>query len=92
MKNAPTIITDGNSTYINSTGHENLATVGTGDVLAGIISGLYSQTGIALQSAISGVYLHGYCGDILYEKTGGSSTIASDLLGEIGPAKLRFTN
>lgn len=92
LKNAPTISTDGKSTFINSTGHENLATVGTGDVLAGIVSSLYSQTGNVLESAISGVYLHGFCGDILYEKTGGSSTIASDLLDVIGSAKTKLTN
>ena len=92
LKNAPTIISDGKSSFINSTGHENLATVGTGDVLAGIVSSLYSQSGNALESAISGVYLHGYCGDILYEKTGGSSTIASDLLDVIGSAKSKLTN
>ena len=87
LKNAPTVITDGNGFYINSTGHENLGTVGTGDVLSGIISSLYSQSGNALESSIAGSYLHGFCGDILYEQTGDSSTIASDLIPLISKAK-----
>ncbi|MCB0722074.1 MAG: NAD(P)H-hydrate dehydratase [Ignavibacteriae bacterium] len=87
LKNAPTVITDGKGFYINSTGHENLGTVGTGDVLSGIISSLYSQSGNVLESAIAGSYLHGFCGDILYEQTGDSSTIASDLIPLISKAK-----
>lgn len=44
LKNSPTIITNGDEFYINSTGRENLATVGTGDVLTGIIAGIFSQS------------------------------------------------
>ena len=80
LKNSPTIITDGDGFYINSTGKENLATAGTGDVLSGIISGLYSTSKNILSSAIAGVYIHGKCGDRLYRKDGSSSTIAGDLI------------
>jgi ADP-dependent NAD(P)H-hydrate dehydratase / NAD(P)H-hydrate epimerase len=87
LKNSPTIITDGKYFYINPTGRENLATVGSGDVLAGIISGFYSQTDDAMMSAVAGVYLHGLCGDILYDLNGNSSTLASDLINVIVKAK-----
>ena len=82
-----TVITDGKEFFINPTGRENLATVGSGDVLAGIIGSLYAQTKNALNSAISGVYLHGLCGDMLYKETGSSSTLASELIGKISKAK-----
>lgn len=95
LKNSPTVITDGDGFYVNSTGRENLATAGTGDVLSGIIAGVYSQTIDALNSAIAGVYIHGMCGDRLYDKYGGNSTIAGDLLKEIPIVKnelRRFEN
>ncbi|MCE1165280.1 MAG: NAD(P)H-hydrate dehydratase [Bacteroidetes bacterium] len=87
LKNSPTVITDGEYFYINSTGRENLATVGSGDVLSGIIASVYSQTGGAMQSAVSGVYLHGYCGDRLFREFGSSGTIATDLIDIIPGAK-----
>ena len=87
LKNAPSIITGGEKLFINSTGHQNLGTIGTGDVLAGIISSFYAQGSNAMQSSIAGVYMHGFCGDVLYEQTGDSSTIASDLIPLIPKVK-----
>jgi NAD(P)H-hydrate epimerase len=87
LKNSPTIISDQKSFYINSTGRENLATAGCGDVLSGIIAGLYSQTKNPTGSAVSGVYIHGLCGDRLYDRSGSDSTIAGDLIGEIAMVK-----
>lgn len=83
LKNSPSIITNGKEFYINSTGKENLATAGTGDVLAGIISGIYSQNKNAVESAIAGVYIHGKCGDNLYKSNASGSMIAGDLIPEI---------
>ncbi|MBL7129213.1 MAG: NAD(P)H-hydrate dehydratase [Ignavibacteria bacterium] len=83
LKNSPTIITDGEYFYINSTGRENLATIGSGDVLSGIIASAYSQTLDAMNSTVYGMYIHGRCGDILFDETGDSTTIASDLIDEI---------
>jgi len=87
LKNSPTIITDGKCFYINSCGQENLATIGSGDVLSGIIASLFAQSGDVLGSSISGVYLHSYCGDKLYDKFGDSGTIAGDLIEQIPEAK-----
>ncbi|MEP7146010.1 MAG: NAD(P)H-hydrate dehydratase [bacterium] len=87
LKNSPTMITDGNKFYINTTGKENLATAGSGDVLSGIIASLYSQTNNILESALAGVYIHGMCGDNLYRDNGPDSTIAGDLINEIAEVK-----
>lgn len=92
LKNSPTIITQGEKIYINSTGGENLATVGTGDVLAGIISGIFSQYKDFLKSSIVGNYIHGLCGDILKEKKIGNSTLAGDLLNIIPEAIYKIQN
>lgn len=92
LKNSPTVITDGEKFYINPTGRENLATVGSGDVLAGIIASIYAQSKDAVQAALAGVYLHGLCGDLLYDNKNSSSTIASDLIGKISKAKKEIIN
>lgn len=87
LKNSPTIVTDGSSFCINSAGKENLATAGTGDVLSGIIASELSRTKNTFEAAIAGVYIHGMCGDKLFETTGPESTIAGDLINEIAWAK-----
>lgn len=87
LKNSPTIITDGNGFHINSTGRENLATVGSGDVLSGVIAGILAQNKNPLLSSLAGVFIHGRCGDILYEKTGSSSTVSSELITELQNVK-----
>ncbi|MCX6157820.1 MAG: NAD(P)H-hydrate dehydratase [Ignavibacteriota bacterium] len=87
LKNSPTVVTNGNGFYINSCGHENLATIGSGDVLSGIIASLLGQSGDVFNSSISGVFLHSFCGDKLYDKLGNSGTIAGDLIKLIPEAK-----
>lgn len=87
LKNAPTVITNGTGFYINSCGRENLATIGSGDVLSGIVASLLAQSGDVFNSSISGVYLHSMCGDKLYDKFGSSGTIAGDLIEQIPVVK-----
>lgn len=60
-----------------------LATAGTGDVLAGIISAFLAQGMGPLQSASLGVYIHGFAGEMVSEELGEAGAIASDLLPEI---------
>jgi NAD(P)H-hydrate epimerase len=81
LKGAPTItaIPEGKA-FINSTGNPGMATVGSGDVLTGIISGLWSQGMNADDAAICGVFLHGLSGDLAKTKLGERSLTASSLL------------
>lgn len=65
LKGFRTIITDGENFYINTTGGAELATGGTGDVLAGVIGGLLAQGYSPLHSAVSGVFIHGLAGEIV---------------------------
>lgn len=65
-------------TYINTIQSSNLATAGSGDVLAGICAGLTARgIDIKLSGAI-GSYIHGCCG-----VKAGNGAIASDLINEI---------
>ena len=82
-KNAPTLISDGNYGYINSSGNPGLATAGTGDVLSGMIASFISQGYNLIESTVVSVYIHGYAADIISKKTSERGMIASDLLIEI---------
>lgn len=88
MKGSPTYIIDGESIYTNSTGNAALATAGSGDVLAGMLTSLLAQSYKAVDAALLGVYLHGLTADIALPQTGYQSFIASDIINTIGKAYL----
>ncbi len=84
LKGARTLIVspDGH-VYINPTGNPGMATAGSGDVLTGIIAGLISQSVIPLEAAKTGVFLHGFAGDMVAAEKGEFGTIAGDILEAI---------
>src|SRR5690606_2270859 len=87
LKGAHTSIStpDGRLFY-NTTGNNGMATAGSGDVLAGIITGLIAQGYSSLKAAIIGVYLHGLAGDFAAEEHSKQAMTASDILNAIGKA------
>lgn len=81
LKGAPTATaTTGGEVFLNPTGNPGMATVGSGDVLSGIIAGLWAQGMEATGAAFSGVYLHGLAGDLAGSKYGERSLVAQDLI------------
>ena len=68
---------------INLSGNSSMAKAGSGDVLAGIISGLLVQTGKCYQAAVLGTYIHGRCGDVTRREKGSYSVMARDLIDSI---------
>jgi len=66
--------------------NDGLATAGTGDVLAGLITGLRAQGLPAYDAAVIGGYVHGLAGELYNESQHPRSLIASDLLSMIGQA------
>ena len=80
LKGAPSVTAseDGN-VYINSTGNPGMASAGMGDVLAGLIGGLWAQGMKRTEAAYVGVYLHGRAGDLAKNKYGEKSLLAMDV-------------
>ena len=80
LKDAYTIITDGDAYWINTTGCPALATAGSGDVLTGMLTALRTRGYGALQAAILGVYQHGQKGEEVAHRIGEEALIARDLV------------
>jgi len=80
LKGHGTVITDGTSCYRNPTGNPGMATGGSGDVLAGIITALAGQGIPALEAAACGAWLHGAAGDICAGEIGQYGMLPSDML------------
>lgn len=80
LKGAPTVTASENGKiFINSTGNPGMATAGTGDVLSGIIGGLWGQGMERTGAAYAGVFVHGRAGDRAKETFGEKSMLAMDI-------------
>jgi ADP-dependent NAD(P)H-hydrate dehydratase / NAD(P)H-hydrate epimerase len=82
LKGAGTVVDDGTTTTINTTGNPLLATAGTGDVLAGMIGALLAQGYPTADAARVGVALHGAAADEM-RKRGVKRAVASDIISEL---------
>jgi NAD(P)H-hydrate epimerase len=86
LKDTRTLIGHGKvSFYLNTSGHNAMAKGGSGDVLAGVITGLIAPHDSlnAYAAASFGVYLHGLGGDKAKEKLGSNSVLARDIITSI---------
>ncbi len=83
LKGARTVVCDGtigdDYCTINATGGPELATGGSGDVLAGVIGALLAQGVPAAYAARAGVFVHGRAGDRLAALHGARGVVSSDL-------------
>ncbi|MEM1339565.1 MAG: NAD(P)H-hydrate dehydratase [Bacteroidota bacterium] len=86
IKGAHTITIYQDKGYVNTTGNPGMATAGSGDVLAGMVTALVAQGYSSLSASIFGVYLHGLAGDLAANKVGYESLTASILVQYIAVA------
>ncbi len=70
--------------FLNLAGNPAMAKAGSGDVLAGVITGLAAQGMNAYESASLGVFLHACGGDEARAAKGNYSVLARDLIDGIG--------
>ena len=88
LKGRGTVITDGETTYINPTGNPGMAVGGSGDVLSGIITALLGQGISPLEAAACGAWLHGVAGDICAAQIGQYGMLPTDMV-EVLPRLLK---
>ena len=70
----------GRRTFLNLAGNSAMAKAGSGDVLAGTITGLLAQGTEVFEAASLGVFLHACGGDAAREMKGTYSVLAGDLI------------
>lgn len=83
LKDARTLVIQGEKCYINLSGNSGMATAGSGDVLTGIILGLLAQQVSPYIAASLGVYIHGLAGDVAARRQGAYSMTARDIVNAI---------
>ena len=67
--------------WVNTTGNPGMATGGTGDILTGMVAGMIAQHSTeAFAAVLAAVHLHGLAGDVMRERVGEHSLVATDLL------------
>lgn len=84
LKDSRTVITNQyGDVYINTTGNSSMAKGGTGDCLAGVISGLLSQGVNAYSSAVLGCYINGKAAEYASSNLSNYGVMARDILNSI---------
>lgn len=90
VKGHHTVVISNKGIYFNTTGNNGMATAGSGDVLAGIITSLCAQGYDAGEAALIGVYMHGYAGDIAAGNMSMHSMIATDIIDALSHVFLKY--
>ena len=83
LKGHRTVITDGETIYINHTGNPGMAVGGSGDMLAGIIVSLLGQGIDPLKAAACAAWLHGAAGDLCADEIGQYGMIPGDMVAAL---------
>lgn len=87
-KGRNTVITDGETLYRNATGNPGMATGGSGDVLAGVVTSLLGQHIAPLEAAAAAAWLHGRAGDLVAAERGEYGLTPGDMV-EVLPHLLK---
>ncbi len=82
LKGHETVVSDGAMTKVIRARTAALATMGTGDVLSGIVAGFAARGNEMFDAAVAGAYAHAAIGDRLYGLKG-YHLLASDIVEQI---------
>ena len=95
LKGAGTLVYASDTCWKNTTGSCALAKGGSGDVLTGLIAGLWAQGSTDLagaeKAALCGVYLHGLAGEIAAKMQTDYGVLAREVAGAIPAAIKQLT-
>ncbi|HNR93106.1 MAG TPA: NAD(P)H-hydrate dehydratase [Kiritimatiellia bacterium] len=92
LKGAGTLIADpAGELFINLNGNPGMATGGSGDVLAGILTGLLAQGIRPLDAAKAAVWIHGKSGDAAALRRTQTALSAADIINNIPSTFRRLT-
>ncbi|MBO5354559.1 MAG: NAD(P)H-hydrate dehydratase [Clostridia bacterium] len=80
MKDARTVISNGEKLFLNPYGNSGMATGGSGDVLAGVIASFTAQGAAPIDAARLGVLAHALAGDAAADTYGNRGMIAGDII------------
>ena len=83
LKSSSTIITDGDTTFINSTGCSGMAKGGSGDLLSGIIAGLSTRDIEYVNCVSASCFLFGLAGEKAKKSLNDYCMTVSDIIKEI---------
>lgn len=85
LKDARTcIFSPGEHPFVNLSGNAAMAKAGSGDVLAGVITGFLAQKMSCFEASVLGVFIHGLAGDEAKKEKGSYSVLARDLAEKLG--------
>jgi len=83
------VVEPGGEVWVNTTGNPGMSTGGTGDILTGMVAGMIAQyPKDVLMAVCAAVHLHGLAGDVMRERVGEHSLVATDLLAGLPEAFL----
>lgn len=84
LKSSVSIITDGQNTYLNTTGTPAMAKAGSGDVLSGLLAGLAARNDDLIFVSAVASYIFGRCGEyVVREQQNEYTALASDLISAL---------
>ncbi|MDD5627578.1 MAG: NAD(P)H-hydrate dehydratase [Elusimicrobia bacterium] len=91
LKGRGTLVSSGSRTAVNPTGCPGLAKGGTGDVLTGLVAGLWAQMlasgrgrgDLAFWAAALGAWLHGRAGELAEAEKTGYAMTAQDVIAHL---------
>ncbi len=94
LKGRGTVIASSERAALNGTGGPGLAKGGTGDVLAGLLGGLWAQLlasrrvegDAAFLAAALAAHVHGSAGELAEKALGGRAMTAQNVIEQLGPA------
>ena len=86
-KDARTVVMDEQGMgYLNITGNSGMATAGSGDVLTGMLAGIYAQLKENVYNPVQAVFYHGLAGDFAareYSEQGVTATKIIEKISEV---------